>query len=207
MDYNSIGARAYGLAEMISRLLGVENPGVLPVVAPEVTPSLDVGRLPPELMILAGRRPFAFSMTLPAVAAEAGYVGVLNPVDSGVVAVVWLMTTENPLGVAMLFNIRLNNTDPTRTLNAGIITTDTRWTGATSVHAIQGTEVAVSGANIGRFSAAPSVADNSIIVYPAPIVLGPGTNAIITAPNLNQAWSGGFMGYERSARPEELALT
>jgi len=202
VDYNSVGARAYGAAEMISRLLGVENPGVLPVVSPEVTPSLELGNLPDELMILAGRRLFGYSQIVPAVAAEFGYIGVSNPANSGVVAVVFLFCTESTGGLA--YNVRSNNTDPTRTLDAGIICRDLRWTGATSCHSILGSEAGSTGANIGRFQ--PPAA-TTLQIWPLSYVLGPGTNVILANTTANIAFTAGFFGYERSARPEELALT
>jgi len=200
MDYNSVGARAYGAAEMISRLLGVENPGVLPSVAPEIFPGLDIGTLPDELMILAGRRLFGYSQIVPATAAEFGYIGVSNPANSGVIAVVYLFVSD---AAAAFFNIRSNNTDPSRTLDTGIICRDFRWTGATSCHSILGSEAVSTGANIGRML-------NTIqgcTIWPLSYILAPGTNVILAHPTANTAFTAGFFGYERSARPEELALT
>lgn len=194
-SYNPLAARAQGLQELAVRGFGAN----LEDVSPELQFGADIFNLPPELRILRGERIYVYGQVLTAVAAEFGYLGVANQTNSGQIVVIdrCIIMSDG----AELFHFRFNNTDPTRTLDAGIISRDTRW-GATgsSSHVIQGTEATTTGTNVGNIR---TIA-NTPHVLDLDIVLAPGTNFVISCQTANIASRLLFFFRERAARPEEL---
>lgn len=184
-------------------LFGIDADPGAGSLAPEIMPVAELLNPPIEGRWAAGEKVAALTQIVSNVAGEFGYVGVRNPAGSGMICVARLLVTETTASAA--YFIRLNNTDPTRTLDAGIISTDLRWSvalsNATVCRVILGTEAASTGTNVARFFQEA----NKVTVWPIEYVLPPGTNVVVVHGTANTAFTGGVWFRERPARPDELA--
>lgn len=179
----------------VFRLKDQETLGVLR----DILPVVDLFNLPFDHYFWAGWKKIDFGQLVPAVAAENGYIGLSIPSTASVIAVVEFYVADN---TANPYQLRLRNTDATRTLDQGVVSTDTRW-GSTEVstsHVIVGTEPGLSGANVGRFLNPPSMAP-----IPHRVYLTPGQNVVLGNETVNVAFSAGFKAYERVATADEIA--
>lgn len=184
-------------------LFGIDADQGVGSLAPEIMPTAEMLNPPIEGRWPAGEKVASLVQIVPSVAGEFSYIGVRNPAASGMIVVAELIIGGNAGGVGPFF-VRLNNADPTRTLDSGIISYDLRWSvalsNATTARVILGSEAVITGTNIGRLFSALGMT-----IYPLEFVLPPGTNVIIHHETVNTAFTGGVRFRERPARPDELA--
>jgi len=201
-EFNELGGGALGLNEALGRILGMEKLGPAPTLAPEISPSIDLGRLPDEWAGPAGYKIFLFGAIASAVAGELSYSGISNPAGSNVLVVVEAFMLEG----AGTYTLRFRVTD-TPTVDAGVIPRDLRWPAAQvgTSHFISGAEAAATGAAMARFST-PAAATAMPAWTACRVVLAPGTNVVIEHGTVNTAFTNNWLWWERRLRAEELSF-
>lgn len=199
--------RSGWLSEAVRRALGVTREAGVE----RFSETLDVVLNPwgmPEWAYLRGER-LASSVTFtPAVAAEFGSVGLLNPVGSNMIVVV---EGASAMGAAMNINLRAHSSAQ---LLATLVSTttgfvrDRRWQDSSSflpraVSLIGSDTGVIAGQPVEQFLASLTFSSAALIAMP--VILPPGHGVALTGQVVNTAFTACFSWRERAAYPGELA--
>jgi hypothetical protein len=193
-------------AEGVRRFFGEDL--TVDSVAPEIQLSFGLESLPPELQVIFGIRPWIGQAQV--AAGGAGFRSIaqlFNPVGSGVVSVLRRIHALHTVAAAQVFEIRRDDT-ARGTDSGNLISRDTRTSVRNSTTQLRTINTAAlpGGTTILGLEQIETNQGN-LLLEDVDIIIAPGVGIIIAPSVDNNALNCTVYGYERAARPEELALS
>jgi len=191
-----------GLNQVLSRRYGIQGPPA-PNMATEVFPTISVEPLAPEYQFLCNHRLAVAGIAQAGVVAERAQVGIQNPVDSGVIAVVEALQVMGVVN-SQTFRVFMGVGAQTWDASGTRVFRDTRFgiiANATTLIAVR-----QSGAvPLGSDTTATFIEKaDTMVDIPGPYVLGPGGFVTVVQDAVNQSITAMFTWRERAVTKGEL---
>lgn len=187
---------------LLRRLFPVKGGSIAPALAPEIQPHVSVQDFLPEMHYLVGEKLGMGWMARAASAGNYGVIQLVNPDDSGVLAIIEEMQASRYVAAGLIY-VKWDNTGTASGGGKAVNARDARWNGgvcdAPSTEectcGVYGADVAASPGSVIWEHYGATV--EHYFLSCTPLVIPPGNRVTITTSAQNTAIRGGYIWRER----------